>query len=423
MDKKIKVLMLGDMIFSPSGVGVQGRNFAEALLNSGKFQIRQLSGAIKHVNYQPLKTDKYGEDLICFPCDGFGSPEIVRSMMRLERPDIIFLISDPRFYSEWLFPYLDEIRPLVPITYWNIWDNWPCPTFNKPYYESMDYLFAISKVTNDILDKLVPHIPHEQVPHAVDDKIFKPLSDDVVLKFRNETFNKLPGDENKVIFFYNSRNARRKMTGSIVWWFNDFLNEIGRDKATLILHTDPLDENGTNLEAMVKELDLTKGQVLFSREKIPPEGLAMIYGMADCLIDISDAEGWGLSTHEALSCGTPVIATVTGGMQEQITDGVDTFGVGIEPVSKAVIGSLSVPWIYEDRICKEDFIKALHKIYNMPKQDRKALGLKGHKHITTKFNFDKFNERWVQLMLEVHDRFGSWETRKNYKRFDLKEIK
>ncbi len=46
------------------------------------------------------------------------------------------------------------------------------------------------------------------------------------------------------------------------------------------------------------------------------------------------------------------------------------FGIGIEPSSKAIIGSQDVPWIYEDRIDKEDFIDALLKIYNMGKEKK-----------------------------------------------------
>ena len=38
---------------------------------------------------------------------------------------------------------------------------------------------------------------------------------------------------------------------------------------------------------------------------------------------------------ESLSCGTPIIATMTGGMQEQVTDGKNWFGFGIEPASKS----------------------------------------------------------------------------------------
>ncbi len=32
---------------------------------------------------------------------------------------------------------------------------------------------------------------------------------------------------------------------------------------------------------------------------------------------------------ESLSCGTPIIVNMTGGLQEQVTDGENWFGVGI----------------------------------------------------------------------------------------------
>ena len=44
--------------------------------------------------------------------------------------------------------------------------------------------------------------------------------------------------------------------------------------------------------------------------------------MVDCTISISEAEGFGIPTLESLSCGTPIIVTMTGGLQEQVTNGV-----------------------------------------------------------------------------------------------------
>ena len=68
-DKKIKILTLGDMPLSPSGVGTQTKYFCEALLRTGKFQIVSLGGAIKHNNYTPIKTEEWGDDWLIFPVD------------------------------------------------------------------------------------------------------------------------------------------------------------------------------------------------------------------------------------------------------------------------------------------------------------------------------------------------------------------
>ena len=81
-----------------------------------------------------------------------------------------------------------------------------------------------------------------------------------------------------------------------------------------------------------------------------------------------------MATLESLSCATPIVVTMTGGLQEQkeVTDGENWFGIGIEPSSKALIGSQQVPYIYEDRISEEDFIDALTKIYEMSDEQEKS---------------------------------------------------
>ena len=86
----------------------------------------------------------------------------------------------------------------------------------------------------------------------------------------------------------------------------------------LLMHTEVKDPHGQDLEAIVNHLGLNKGQVLFSQQKVDLHNLAIMYNMADCTINISDAEGFGLATLESLSCGTPIIVNMTGGLQEQV---------------------------------------------------------------------------------------------------------
>jgi len=147
-----------------------------------------------------------------------------------------------------------------------------------------------------------------------------------------------------------------------------------------------------------------------------------MYNMADCTLNISDAEGFGLGTLESLACGTPIIVNMTGGLQEQVTDGEKYFGIGIKPSSRAIIGSMQVPFIREDRINEDDFIDALEKIHNLSSEEREELGNLGIKHVNKNYNFDNFKETWVNTMLELHEKNGSWETRKNYSPWRVTEI-
>jgi glycosyltransferase involved in cell wall biosynthesis len=188
------------------------------------------------------------------------------------------------------------------------------------------------------------------------------------------------------------------------------------------MHTDIKDVHGQDLEAIIHELGLTQGQVLFSQEKVSSHDLAAIYNAVDVTINISDAEGFGLATLESLYCGTPIVVSMTGGLQFQVTDGKKFFGAGLEPVSKAIIGSQEVPYIYEDRISKEDFVAALTKLYEMTPEERTQLGAEGLAHAHKEFNFEDFVQRWDDLLTEVHETKGSWDTRSGYQSYEMRTL-
>jgi len=421
--KKIKVFVLADNPLAPSGVAGQTRYMIEALLKTGKFSFVCFGGAIKHQNYDPIKIDQYGDDWIIYPVDGYGNQEQVRTLIQSQKPDIMWIMTDPRFWG-WLWEIENEIRSVMPIVYYHVWDNYPYPKFNRRYYLSNDYIATISKVTDDIVKNVAPEVQRKRIPHTVNTDIFCPLEEDQINEFRkNNNLGLKENGDNKFLFFWNNRNARRKMSGSVIWWFAEFLQKVGEDNACLIMHTEPKDPNGQDLEAIMIETETINGKVLLSVNKLPPDQLAVLYNACDCTINISDAEGFGLATLESLSCGVPVIVNMTGGLQEQVTDGNDNwYGIGIQPSSKAVIGSQQVPYIYEDRISKEDFIEALETIYDMPPEERKKMGLDGRQHVIKNYGFDVYSKNWEETLLEVHEKHGSWSTRK-HKSWELINIK
>ena len=395
-EKRIKVMTISDHPLSPSGVGTQTKYIIEALLKSGEFDVVSLGGAIKHPEHKPQITEEWGERWKIFPVDGYGTQDIVRSVIRNERPDILYFMTDPRFYG-WLWEIESEIRSLVPMVYYHVWDNYPFPKYNQAFYESNDFIASISKVTSDIVQNVAPDVNELYVPHAVNSDFFKPLPKEDIEKFR-AAFDEQHKSEGKFLFFWNNRNARRKQSGSLLFWFKEFLDQVGHDKASLIMHTDPNDGYGQDLNAIVRELEIDKGQVLFSTQKVQMDQLAMFYNFVDCTINVSDAEGFGLATLESLSCGTPIIVNMTGGLQEQVTDGSAWFGMGLEPDSKSVIGSQQVPYIYEDRLNGKKVVSALRSMYMMSEEDRAVYGRTGREHVIKNYSFEVFNKTWVDLM-------------------------
>jgi glycosyltransferase involved in cell wall biosynthesis len=307
------------------------------------------------------------------------------------------------------------------MVYYHVWDNYPAPMYNRKFYLSNDRICAISKLTRDIVTEVAPEIKLDYVPHAVDANFFKPMTEEKILELRRSHFHK--DDQDKVVFLWNNRNARRKQSGSLIFWFKKFLDEVGHDKAQMIMHTDPKDRHGQDLNHIVEHLGLnTQRQVLFSTQKVGLADLAALYNMVDCTINISDAEGFGLATLESMSCGTPIIANMTGGLQEQVALGSDATGIPLIPESKAVIGSQDVPYIYEDRLSEKQVVSALKKMVALGNEGRKEMGLNGRNHVLKNYNFETFNKQWVDIMTEVYEELGSWDTRTNYQGIRFLEV-
>lgn len=420
MTKKIKVLTLSDHPLSPSGVGTQTKYVIEALLKSGKFEVLSLGGAIKHQDYTATVVEPYGEDWRIIPVDGYGTQEMIRSVIRNERPDILWFMTDPRFY-EWLWEMENEIRPLLPMVYYHVWDNKPLPMFNKKFYESNDHIATISRITHECVQGVAPETSSSYLPHAVDSQYFYPRTLEEKKELRNQIVPK--EDQDKFIVFWNNRNARRKQSGTLLWWWKEWLDKRDlSDKAQMIMHTNPFDVHGQNLNQIAEELGMSNREVVFSTNKISLDKMYSLYTIADCTVNIADAEGFGLATLESLACGTPIIVNMTGGLQEQVMGQDGPFGFPIYPMSKSIIGSQQVPYIYEDRISKEQLHSALDKMYALSSEERHELGLKGAKHVENNYNFKQFGEKWVNLMSKIHEQHGSWETRKGHNGIVFKEV-
>ena len=62
------------------------------------------------------------------------------------------------------------------------------------------------------------------------------------------------------------------------------------------------------------------------------------------------------------------------------------------------------------------------EFYNLSKEQREELGKKGRAHVTKNYNFEDYHKRWLDLLLDVYENRGSWDTRKQYSRWEMSEI-
>ena len=60
-------------------------------------------------------------------------------------------------------------------------------------------------------------------------------------------------------------------------------------------------------------------------------------------------------------------------------------------------------------------------MYSLDPETRQIMGRSGREHVIKNYNFETFNNTWVDILRELHETEGSWETRK-YKNYRLLEV-
>ena len=428
MEKK-KILLLSDDLRMTSGIATMSKEIVLGTVD--KFDWVQLASAVNHPEIGKLidlnddirkRTGVKDADVKLIPSKGYGDISILRKLIKEYKPDAILHFTDPHYW-QWLYDAEHEIRQQVPILYYHIWDNLPDPIYNKDYYESCDWLACISKLTYGIVNRVGKmedgiRKPLEDwqisyVPHGINPEIFKPLE-----KVSKEALDIVNGDEKyDFILFFNNRNIRRKQPSDVIYSYRLFCDKLPKeksDKCLLLMHTQPIDDNGTDLFAVINSI-CPNYKVKFINEKVEAERLNEFYNIVDCTINIANNEGFGLATAESIMAGTPIIVNVTGGLQDQCgfpltaddyieigslhktNDSIS--GEWVVPIYPSAInlnGSPMTPYIFDDRVNNEEVADAIYTIYGWGKRKKNERGLKGRewalKNLSSKIMCDKMSE-------------------------------
>jgi len=461
-DRK-KILLICDDIRLHSGIATVGK---EVVLNTAQhFNWVNIGGALNHpdqgkrfdlsvdTNNQTGLTDSL---VFLYPSNGYGDPMMIRQLIEIEKPDALFLITDPRYFIH-VFQMENEIRKHIPIIYLNIWDDYPAPLYNKPYYESCDALLAISKQTKNINELVLGDVAKDRIisyiPHGLNKDIFKPITPESenyneYMEFKKNLFS---GKEIDFMLFFNSRNIRRKQIPDTMLAYKYFIDQLPEDKAkkcAFVLHTQVVDDNGTDLEA-VRELLFGNDErynIYFSQHPLNSFQMNMLYNASDAQILLTSNEGWGLSLTEAILAGKVIIANVTGGMQDQMRfedeDGswIDftadfpsnhngtikkhgEWAFPVYPNNRSLVGSPPTPYIWDDRCRPEDAAEQIMNVYNLSDEERTSRGLKGREWALSDeagLTSDKMGERIINVLDTL---FDTWVPRDSYELINVNEYK
>jgi glycosyltransferase involved in cell wall biosynthesis len=456
-NERKKILLICDDIRVHSGVATVAR---ELVLNTAQhFNWVNIGGAIQHPEQGKrldlsedtnANTGLNDSSIILYPSNGYGDANLIRQLIKIENPDAIFLITDPRYFI-WLFQIENEIRKKMPIIYLNIWDDYPAPMYNKGYYESCDALLAISKQTKNINELVLGDKAKnkiiEYVPHGLNEEVFKPLDkkDKELIEFKKQLFG---GKEFDFVMFFNSRNIRRKQIPDTLFAYKIFIDSLTDEQArkcAFVLHTQVVDDNGTDLEAVREMLfgNDSKYNIIFSNQVLDPRGMNLLYNCSDVQVLLTNNEGWGLSLTEAILAGNPIIANVTGGMQDQmrfskkgkwIDFSADfpsnhngtikehgEWAFPVYPTNRSIQGSPLTPYIWDDRCNAEDAAEQIKAVYNLSKEERQSLGLKGREWALSDeagFTGEKMGQNVIKTLDKL---FKTWKPREKYELVNANE--
>jgi hypothetical protein len=460
-EKRKKILLICDDIRVHSGVATVAREIV--VHTCQHFNWVNIGGSINHpevgkrLDLSQSTNEAKGitdSSVIIYPAHEYGGPDMLRQLIQIEKPDAIMLVTDPRYFV-WLFSMENEIRKNIPITYLNIWDDYPAPHYNKAFYESCDLLMGISKQTVNInklvlgdkaKDKIIRY-----VPHGLNEKIYFPISQNheqysQFTEFKNNLFR---GKEFDFVLFFNSRNIRRKQIPDTMLAYKYFIDKLPLEKAkkcALVLHTEVVSDHGTDLKA-IEELFLSEDQynVIFTNKTMDATEMNFLYNLSDAQILLTSNEGWGLSLTEAILVGNPIIANVTGGMQDQMkfedkegnwftpSPEIPSNNTGkykkcgewafpVFPTNRSIQGSPQTPYIWDDRCRPEDAAEQILAIYSLDKKERKAKGLKGREWALNEAGFTSPIQG--QRVIEAFDElFKTWKPREKYELINVDEVK
>jgi hypothetical protein len=246
------------------------------------------------------------------------------------------------------------------------------------------------------------------VPHGINANHYFPIETggkdyEEYQNFKQAFLSQHPSD---FIVFWVNRNARRKQPGDVILAFKEFTRMVLKShpdkRVTLLMHTQPRDENGTDLIA-VQEAIAPECNIIFTDgQRLSVKQMNFYYNLVDVTVNIASNEGFGLSSAESIMSGTVVINNVTGGLQDQCrfvnesgqwikfdseftsnhTGKYTQHGSWVKPVFPAVRslqGSIPTPYIFDDRCKFEDVAVRMYEWFLVPAKDRDEAGMEGRR--------------------------------------------
>lgn len=361
MEKKPVILVCTDSPVVSTGFGRVCYNLVKRWADTDKYTIVCM-GTNDRGKAHPFRNYK---NVIIEPLPYIGEDpygrEAMPELLQKYQPDLVFGLNDLWVWTadermphmqDWFFKHLKGYKPYIPfIGYFPVdgrpWEQkWVKALNNMAFAATFtDYGYKVLSETPNVNMSKVNKVYHG---HSHED--FYPITKEEANKMRKH----MGVPEDAYVVGCINRNQERKNLPSLITAFKmfndgysvcdgcghyqslDFAKDCeycgsydftegkkGVPQAHLYLHMNPYDGRGYRLPKLVQD-NKAKNVIMMQpydvAEGISTEDLNKVYNLCDVTVNVALAGGYELGVAESMAAGTPVIATRTTSITEQLQD-------------------------------------------------------------------------------------------------------
>lgn len=399
--EKKKIVLVSDSPYSTTGLGRVSKYFLKMLPEfewsvwgflHPSFDIRK-GMYLPHYDKGDFECDFKLTSPRMFGDDVYGL-DLIGSFIEQEKPDFLITSMD---YDR-IVTISDHIKQLQ-FTLDFKWINYfPADREDLKPAEIQGFRFpdvniCITKFGMDSIHAINPKLDIKYIHHAIDATEFPSVGKSTLKKTKNKVWPNM----DKKDFFIGSINRSfiRKDTGRLVRLLSEYIRDKG-DTAAYI-HGKNVTFEGLDLKKLAFETDIPKGKLAFMPDNlneidgVTPETLNKIYRCFDLFLTVSQGEGFGYTTIEALLTETPIIAPHNTSFPELVQD----FGYLVPTSEVAFWGnSNSSMWPVVNMEDVKDKIDYVRDNYDEAKEKARA----GSKWVKGNLNLQVIGDQWREIL-------------------------
>lgn len=405
MSQVKRLLAWGDSSVAGTGFGTVSKYILGALHATGKYEIHHLA-----INFHGDFVDRslvpwqVQPARLLDPKDPHGMKMFLRTLMK-NNYDIVWVLND-LYVTHQVTELVEKAkqkmavkgRKLPTIVYYYPVDC-QVPDDGNSFVRLADIPVCYNDYGKEETLKTLPEVKDKlkQIPHGVDTSAFYPVPKQQSDMWKQQILNISP--ETTLVVNVN-RNSSRKQIQYSMLAFKEFRKHV--PDSVMYLHTAIKDQGG-DLTRVIKDLQLDPTKDIcfplnFSpANPVPVKTLNAIYNMADIFLTTHLGEGHGLTIHEAMAAGTPVVAP--NNTSTPFLLGKNSTRGYIYPCKDTIYIDNSGP---RKKGLIPDIVKQMLKVYSDgPKQENKKV--QAAVDWAKKTDWSIQTKKWIKLFNEIDE--------------------